>query len=262
MSVVSLANVVTVGELFGMLAELGVGQPEVQATIDDPIRRAVVAAAYRNKIEAVSIAPACWIAREMAISAELVKYGLPAFGAYDVEYMSTCASVHDRFIPDDLTLQVLFPFFYSWNNTGGNEQIKLAHVPGNEWWRTDKNAESLPTKAGVLTCDFDKVMQAVDLSDRPFFLSMDEQVKFAKQMGGSGLTSVEQLTYLFIRSVVERRLPLWSAGLARCCNLYGSGYLLSVDWSADHGFCINHRHRTAKSWRLGAVLEAFTALKR
>jgi len=244
-----------------MLAELGVGQPEVQATIDDPIRRAAVAAAYRNEIEAASIAPADWAAREMAVSAELVKYGLPAFSAYQVEYMSNGAGVCNRFQPGSLTLQVLLHFFYNWNETKGNPPIKLAYKQGEEWWRTDKSVESLPTKTGVLTCDFGRVMQPIDLAGRPYSLSMYEQVKLAKQTGGSGLTSAEQLTYLFIRSIVERRLPLWAAGSARCCNTYGSGNSLYVRWSADDGFYVGRWARSEQRWDLGSVSEVFTPLE-
>lgn len=240
---------------------MGVSQDMAQTTIDDPIRRAVVAAAYRGEIEAVTIASTDWASREMAVSAELAKYGLPAFDSYHVEYMSTGAGVHDRFVPGDLTLQVLFPFFYNWNDTEDNPTIKLAHDPNKEWWRTDKSAESLPTKTGILSSNFGQVMQPVDLAGRPYFMPMDEQVKLAKQMGGSGLTSVEQLTYMFIRSVVERRLPLWAAGSARCGNLFGSGYSLSVVWSAGIGFYVLYCYRSDQHWYLGAVPEVFTALE-
>lgn len=244
------------------LEKLGVDSSHYQATIDDPIRRAVVAAAYRGEIEGVSVTPADWAAREMAISAELVKYGLPAFDDNKVECMSKGnVGLHDRFLPGDLTLQVLFPFFYNWNNTEDNPAVKLAHDPNKEWWRNDKSAESLPTMAGVLTCNYSQVMQPIDLAGRPYFLPMDEQVKLAKQMGGSGLTSAEQVTYLFIRSVVERRLPLWAAGSARCRNLYGSGYSLRVGWGAGYGFYVFRWVRSEQFWILGAVPEVFTALE-
>lgn len=240
---------------------MGIGQDLAQATIDDPIRRAVVAAAFRGEIEPVSITPTDWAAREMAVSTELAKYGLPAFDSYHVEYMSNGAGPHDRFLPGDLTLQVLFPFFYNWNNTEDNPTVKLAHDPNKEWWRTDRSVESLPTRTGVLSCNFAQVMQPINLAGWPYLLPMDEQVKLSKQMGGSGLTSVEQLTYLFIRSVVERRLPLWAAGSARCRNTYGSGHSLRVHWYADSGFCVNDWPRSGRDWCLGAVPEVFTALE-
>lgn len=243
------------------LEKLGVDSSHYQATIDDPIRRAVVAAAYRGEIEATSIVPADWAAREMAVNAELMKYGLPSFDEAQVEYMSNGAGQHDRYLPGNLTLQVLFPFFYNWNNTEDNPTVKLAHDPDKEWWRNDKSAESLPTMAGVLTCNYSQVMQPVDLAGRPYFLPMDEQVKLAKQMGGSGLTSAEQVTYLFIRSVVERRLPLWAAGSARCRNAYGSDSSLRVYWCADDGFYVSLWRRSEQSWLLGAVPEVFKALE-
>lgn len=236
--------------------------------IDDPIARKTVEAALRGEIEAASIAPADWAAREMAVSAELAKYGLPAFDAYQVEYMSNGAGVHDRFIPGDLTLQVLFPFFYSWNDTEGNEPIKLGHEVNKEWWRTDRSVKPLSTKTGVLSCDFGRVMQPINLAGWPYNLKLHEDdsrvmdhQKLMKQMGGSGLTTAEQLTYLFIRSVVERRLPLWAAGSARCCNIYGSDYSLSVYWHAADGFCVCFWNRTDQYCYLGAVPEVFTALE-
>jgi len=257
----AFGNVGQVNDVDLALGGAGVTPAMSQQIVTDPLRRASVAAACSGEIRLTGIVPTDWAAREMVVSAELVKYGLPAFDASHVEHMSNAAGPHDRFLPSSLTLQMLFPFFYNWNDTEGNAAIKLAHDPNKEWWRTDRSAESLPTKAGILSCNFSQVMQPINLAGWPYFMTMDEQVKLTKQMGGSGLTSAEQLTYLFIRSVVERRLPLWAAGSARCRNTYGSDSSLSVIWDADDGFYVNYWPRSEQSWDLGAVPEVFMALE-
>lgn len=252
----SVLSPIQLGTAARALELMGIGQDLVQATINDPIQRSVVAAAYRGEVEATNITPTDWVARELAVSTELAKYGLPALNEYHVEYASKgTIGIHCRLVPVSWTLETMFPFFNSWNEVESNPKVKLYHGRDSEWWRTNKSVQHLPTKAGVLNYSFSQVMQPTDLAGRPFFLNAEEQTAWAKEQGGSGPMSAEQVVYLYIRSVVERKLPLWAAGSVRCCNSYGSDNSLSVDWYADYGFCVYSCSRSGRDWNLGAVPE-------
>jgi len=261
MSVMSPVSAVTSGRSFSLLSDLGVGQLEVQSVIDDPIKRSVVAAAYRGEIEAASIEPADWIAREMTVSDEFVKLGLEEFSRDQVSFASKgVVGPNARFIPGGLTLEILFLILYEWNKVEENPKVKLYRTPNEEWWHRDRTVESIPTEAGTLVCDFRQAMTPTDMAGRPFSLNMDEQTAWSKEQGSSGLTSAEQLIYLFIRSVVERQLPLWANGYARCRNACGSDYSLGVDWCTGGGFGVSYWGRSSRDWCLGAVPEVFMAL--
>jgi hypothetical protein len=258
------------GSGIGLADQLGITLTKQRVTAHmvhmanaDASRGNSVGAAFRGELVLGEISPEEWIARECAVGEELSGLGLPtAFDPREVVRAANAGvTVHSRFLPGGLTLTALFPLLYAWNEKAGEDDIlKLYGDRDNEWWRKNGSVQQLPTKAGVLTCNFLQVMQPTDLAGRPFYLNMEEQTAWAKAQGGSGLASAEQLVYLFIRSVVERQLPLWAVGSARCCNTYGSDYSLNVYWNAGDGFYVSYWARSDRDWYLGAVPEVFAEL--
>lgn len=246
-----------------LLGGAGVTNAHLQETINNPIRRATVAAAYKGDTASpVSI--------EDILNREIIMTGIIQYAKDQtmvngkeieralrkLEATNGAVTLNDRFIPEGLTLDSLFQFIYRWNAeraSAGETLLKLYNEQDKEWWRTNKDVESLPTKAAILTCDFNTVMRATDLAGRPFNLNMDEQVAWSKEQGGDGIMSAEEVVYLFVRSLIENQLPLWGGGSVRCKNAYGSDDSLGVRFCADDGFSVDDWRRSDQSWSLGAL---------
>ncbi len=169
---------------------------------------------------------------------------------------------HDRFVPE-IGLAEGFQCHYGWNagrEAEGLPCLKLCHDRNNEWWRTYRQVEHLRTAAGVIRCNFAKVMEWTDLTGRPFNLNRQAHVEWGIAQGGTGITSAEQNVYLNARSLMERSLPLIPLGSLRCQNRYGSDYSLYVSCGADDGFYVEDLGGDDGYWSLGALSGKFLAL--
>lgn len=165
-------------------------------------------------------------------------------------------SVHDRVLPAGLDLAKIFAGFYFFNGvrTRDNEiSLKMSNEPNKEWWRTDSDVQHIPTELSVIRQDLACVMQPIDLAGRPFNLNIEEQVVWAKEQGCDSIMSAEEVTYLFLRSVYERNLPLWPAGSCRTCNTYVFTRSLRVYWDAESGFGVEYWNRDNRNRYLGAL---------
>ena len=168
-------------------------------------------------------------------------------------------TIHDRVILGGLDMKQLFQAVYGFNEycrSEGKMGIKLAHEPNKEWWRTDKDVQSLPTELSVNRQDLAAVMLPTDLAGRPFNLNLKEQIAWAKEQGGDDLVSIEEGIYLFLRSAYERALPLWAVGSCRTRNTLGFAGSLGLGWDADGGFFVSRWGRWLRGspgWYLGAL---------
>lgn len=249
---------------FGLaMGQQGVRPGMFQQAVIDPIRAAAVAFALRGEaITKVSFEDL--LTREInivGIFCQTVGIHCPEPGMIEQalrlpEEANGSVTVNNRFMPGDLTLKMLFQFIYNWNAQrvkDGEAPLKLYDEQSKEWWRENKDVESLPTDAAILTCDFNTVMRATDLAGRPFNLNMDEQIAWAKELGGDGIRSAEEVVYLFIRCLIENQLPLWGGGSVRCKNAFGSDSSLYVFFYADDGFYVDRWSRSGQYWDLGAL---------
>ena len=207
------------------------------------------------------------VARELAF---LERFGLPkpqeevlTTGYERMVAAFGSVTVHDRYIPGDLLLAGIAPIAYRFNDqqtAAGEPTIKLAHNRDAEWWRTDKMVQEIRTTACIFRVDFGRIMDATDLAGRPFRLSADGQEVWAKEQGGSGVTTAEKALYLVIRSVTERNLPPWGSGaFLRCANTFGPESRLTVGWDADNGLFVDYIGLD-EDWDCGALPEKSVAL--
>lgn len=200
----------------------------------------------------------CILAEVDYPSQETIKRGLKA-----AQKTWGSISVHDRFVPAGIGLPEAFRFFCNFDKqqeAAGQPTLKLYDDVRKEWWCQDKDIEHLATQAGIIRCDFHTVWLPTDIQGRPFDLGHDDQVAWAKEQGGDGLTSAEETLYLFARCLLELQRPLWGAGLVRCRNRYGSDGSLHVDWDADDGLFVGYWNRDDAHWALAALPRKFMAL--
>lgn len=237
-----------------LLGVTGVNNSHVQATIDDPIRRAVVGSAYRGDLVAEKVSFDDILCRENNINGIICEWAGMKFPGADViekalrqaEEASNGLTVHDRFIPNGFGLPQIFEAIYGFNEfckkERNNPGFKLYNEMKKEWWRSDKSVQHLPTEAQVIRLDFREIMAPTDMSGAPFNLAQPDQEKWAEP---DGLTSAEELSLLQLRSGFEYGRPLWVYGWARCRNACGSGYSLRVYFLADDGFRVDYYDRVA-----------------
>lgn len=253
---------------FGLaMGERGITPAMFQQAVADPGRGAAVAASLRGD-SMTRILREDLLSREIEIVrifceiAGIVPNGIDVSNEQieqailKIEAQNGSVKVSDRFMPGNLTLFEMFRFIYNWNAKqidAHQSSLKLYNEQGKEWWRSNKDVESIPTKPGIITCDFQTVIKPTDMLGRPFNLGINDQIAWANDQGGDGIMSAEEVVYLFVRSLIENQLPLWGGGSIRCRNAYGSGLLLDVGWSADRGFSVGSFGRSVQHWALGAL---------
>ena len=143
---------------------------------------------------------------------------------------------------------------------GRRTTLKLAYKRDEEWWRKAKQVQNIRTSPCIFRADLSRLMEPTALAGRPFNLTTDEQEQWAREQGGSGVTTVEKAAYLAIRSVAERNLPPWGSGaFLRCANACGSGSRLAVNWSVGDGFVVVSAYLEGY-WNGGALPEKSVAL--
>ena len=157
---------------------------------------------------------------------------------------------HDRFVPEELNRRQLLAVCQ-------NAGLKLN---GGSHKSANCNGEELPTEAGVNRFNLSCALQPTDLRGRPFLLPASEQHDWALSQGGDSLMSAEEALFLFARSAIERSLPLWGVGWARCRNASSSGCSLGVYWNAAYGLDVHGLGRYRQGWGLGALPREFVAL--
>lgn len=261
------------GDQLGMtLAHQQVTAQMIHQANADPIRGKVVGAAFRGEIivragfsdvltrELNLTKTYCEIAGLSAPNNDVIEKAL-----HQVKAKYGFVTPNDRFIVGGLGLSELFEFFYRFNNLqrkGGRPTLKLSHDYNEEWWRTDKYTQHFPTKPGVFSWKLEDTMQATDLAGRPFNLDADEQDVWTKEYGGKGRASVEQITYLFQRCLLETGLPMWGFGAVRALNNYGLNYdkSLYACYNATRGFYVDSCNCSNQCPDLAAIPEVFQEL--
>jgi hypothetical protein len=281
MEVVSMASAVVLNEAPHNMVEKGLavlsrdkaGNPLVtkadfgRNVINDPFARAHVINAMQGNDRITTITPAMLLEREGTILEQLFELvgstppkQLACQIKRSIEQVGNAAgqlTEHQRYLPGGLVLISEFDVLTAFQVA--NPDFKLLQTPGQEDWRGWLNVTWLPTQAGMLTCDFSQVLRPTDLKQRPFRLTQAEHHEWALAQGGDGLTSVEELVHLYLRSLLETGLPLWSGPAIRCRNANGSGQSLCVDSRAGHGFSVCSSGHDAH-WTLGAVARKFQPL--
>lgn len=236
--------------------------------VTNPTQRSVVAAAMRGDLVSEQIAFRDLLCRENDINGVICEWaGVKFPGTPVIERALNQATeawgeltVHDRFIPAELGIPQIYKAIYGFNEfcvkERGNLGFKLYHSMNEEWWRTNKDVQHIPTEAGIIHVDFSKVMAPTDVVGSPFNLNQDDQMRWAES---DGITSAEELSLLQIRSGYEFGHPLWGYGWARCRNACGSGHSLGVGWYAGPGLGVG-RYVQGAYCLIGAVRRKFLAL--
>lgn len=242
----------------------GVRPEHIQSTIDNPVHRAAVAAAYRGDLVLPSVELDWLVERELGINSVMCEGAGIACPKEDmiVELLGQVPDTwgqlteHDRVIPAGLGLPELWRAINALNErrrTDGLEPIKLYGEPGKEFWRTDTNVEHLPTGLLVVHLDFSCPFR-IGLDHRPFNLPYALQDAWSRepQQGGDGITSAEENTYLYYRSVYEDGNLLWSGSSRRCRNGHGSLHSLCVGSRGNDGLCVADCPRGGSYWSVAA----------
>lgn len=136
------------------------------------------------------------------------------------------ASTNSRFIPEGLNRPSLL-------NTCEEAGIKV---------RDNKEGEQIPTKAGIIHFDLEKMMIPTCIKGKPFDLTLKEQIKWRKEEGFKGIVSVEEALFLIYRKAVELETVPWAFGTCRCRNdsKYHDGSQLGVRYTVSEGLNICH----------------------
>lgn len=241
------------------LANAGVTSDQwQQATINDPITRQRVASALKGEASA-PITQNDWLEREVEILGKICGSGIESLRSTLNRAVEEWGepTEHWRVIPGSYTLPDLFDILYRLNDKwqeGHNGKSFLCRKRNEEWWRTSDKWQPLPTELGVMICNLETCANPTDLTGAPYYLNREEQKAWCKTQGAEELMSVEEVLYLFIRSIIERSRPLWPAGIMRCRNTHGSGNPLYVSWLADGGLTVAYWYDDDDAnWNIGAL---------
>ena len=217
--------------------------------VDDPIRRLQVWRAGTGELLITEVTKTDWVERELGIFKRLAEFGIPMPSEKEVAsaWFEGCTSNH-RFVP---------------HNVGRRQLLEACHkagikVNGNDPKTADyEGGDKLPTERGTLESDLERLMTPTDAQHRPFMLNHDQQVEWAKEQGGDGITSVEETLYLILRAWVELGRVPFMGGWIRCRNRYGSDDSLRVRWSAGSGLGVDDGSLENDGWYYGAFSRKF-----
>lgn len=243
------------GEALDRLVALAGGSWEAvtrmfQRVIDDPLhRRRVYAALSGANADTAEVTKADWDERELSVFKRLAKFGIPMPSEKEVAnaWCEGCTPNH-RFVPHNIGRRQLLEACHKAGIKTCDDNPKSADYDGGD---------QLPTERGTLDCDLGTIMTPTDAKHRPFMLNHDEQVEWAKEQGGDGITSVEEKLYLSLRAWVELGRVPFMGGWVRCRNKGGSGFSLGVGWPADGGLSVYYDDLEYEYWRYGAVARKF-----
>jgi len=237
-----------------------------QNVITDPLSRKVIAAAMRGE----QPSPASFddiLTRESNVNTVLCAWAGVKFPGTEVieaalrqaEKAWGGLTIHDRFFPK-MEMAEIWEAIYGFNRFSqeerGNPGFKLYLKMNEEWWRTDKGVEQLPTEMGVIRLDFRDAMQPTNMAGAPYGLDQAAQEVWAQP---DSLTSAEETSLLQLRSGYEFGRPLWGYGWARCRNACGSDDSLGVGWDASGGLRVDGIDRGA-GFSIGALRRKYLVL--
>ncbi|MFH0912055.1 MAG: hypothetical protein V1807_00080 [Patescibacteria group bacterium] len=221
-----------------------------QRVIDDPVYRRQVWLAMTGKLIVNEMSKDEWIERETnaMIQLGLMDAVVEENDALRIKQMATKGQfgINHYFIPSGLTRSRLLEL-------AAKVGIKLNSSPNCD-------GDEIPTEAGMLECDLSTIMQSTDSAHRPFNLDYNGHLAWAKEQGGSDLTSAEEMLYLLIRHSMAFGRILFMGGWIRCRNRRGSGFRLLVSFDAGDGLRISYGFVGYSSWGWGAVPWKFTPL--
>lgn len=234
---------------------------ELQRIIfEPPIRDAVVAALRQTSLFREEPIPAeQLLERELqalAYAQELTK-DFPSVEEEQVKRViekkqkaTGVLSTWDYFQPEGLAISTGLSLFSALG-------FKFYMEEGSEWWRKEKEIEFLPTKVGIMTCDFRRVGTFFDIQLRPFNLNYEEQIAWAKEQGGDTIYSVEEAFYRNFRGYQLLGYPIGFNGRERCRNKDDSGFSQVLCWNAGRGLGVNVESVNDRNWLDGAFPRKF-----
>jgi len=221
-----------------------------QRIIDDPVYRRQVWLAMIGKLVISEITKDEWVERETNAMRQLGELDENAVVNDELRIKQMVNAGHfginHYFVPAGLTRSRLLEL-------AAKVGVKVNSSPNCD-------GDEIPTEAGVLECDLGAIMQSTDSSHRPFNLDYNSHLAWAKEQGGSDLTSAEEMLYLLIRHFMAFGRILFMGGWIRCRNRHGSSYRLSVRFYADDGLNVYCGDDDYSRWRWGAVPWKFTPL--
>ncbi|MFY9484315.1 MAG: hypothetical protein WAP74_01700 [Patescibacteria group bacterium] len=242
-----------------LLTGLGVLPAHVQQTIDNPIRRILVASAYRGEGAVPEVRFEDVLEREINFTGMFCETAGVTYPGDDLiekalrqkQAKAGSISAFDRFLPGDLHRRQLLDVSRKFG-------IKLYN---NDPKAADCDGEEIPTKAGVFNLDIASIFARTGAPHRPFMLTYDEQHAHACELGGDGLSSTEKTIYMaVIRPQMELGYLPYMGGSLRCRNAYGSERSLHVRFDADDGLDVDSSRRSGQYCSLGALPRKYLEL--
>lgn len=170
-----------------------------------------------------------WIFREKTMVNRLGRFGLirhvtdDGVSQIEAAHDDMCME-HHRFVPGDLSIAMLMR-----GMAALGIKVRTAELP--------THTKGVEVGSGVIMCDILRMMVPADLSDRPFMLTLPQQIEMGRELSGSahGIMCAEHVLCLFARSAIEfHYLPL-ATGWIRTRNEAKKGESLVVSYLADHG---------------------------
>ena len=215
-------------------------------------RKQSVGAALRGELQLTTITPADWVAREMAIGAELVKCGLPGFDQKLVEMTATDdVGLYDRFVSAGFQRRQLL-------EACGKAGVKLYQGNARD---ADRDGDEMPTVASVFTLDYMNIFRPTNPEHHPFMLDYDQQWSWATERGGEGFSTAEEFLYVgVLRPRIELGCLPYMGGSVRCQNACGSDRSLYVFFRAGSGLSVYFWARSDEDWDLWALPRKFREL--
>lgn len=210
----AFGNIGQVDQIDLALGEAGVTPKQVNRLVSDPFARQQVADLLASREPTLAVLQEAWIQREINVLNVLSSLGLDCSDncAAAIRELAEggCYGQHHYFIPGELSIAVLGRVGHSVDKRIRNFDGDISIPPPN----------NVPTTAGVLECRLSEIMTPTDSDHRPFHLSYEEQVAWARQHHGCGLTSVEEALWLLIRARLELDKFPFVGGRIRCRNSF------------------------------------------
>lgn len=223
----------------------------LQEIINDPLRRRQVFLAMSGELVVSGMSREEWVEREMGCLGRLADLPSLSFKP-DADCVARAwhegCGAHDHWMQKTWRMEPLL-------NACKDAGIKMANMS------IPSAGKNMPTDEGVIRYDFEKIMKPTTPNRfsvaPPFNLTNDQQVEWAKNEGGDGLTSVEETLFLILVAwVMNGRMP-FMGGWIRCRNGCGSGQSLGVDWLAVGGLLVGSDDLSFAGWGCGAVPRVF-----